>query len=92
MNRSQLIDKIVLDADISKKIVGCVLDSMINLIKRSLRQGHSVSLIGFGTFVVRSRSARVGRNPQTGKKILIPASKIPGFRPGKNFKNIVNKV
>ncbi|MBG6241037.1 MULTISPECIES: nucleoid-associated protein HU-beta [Symbiopectobacterium] len=90
MNKSQLIDKIAADADISKAAAGRVLDAIIGSVTDSLKAGDDVALVGFGTFSVRERAARTGRNPQTGKEISIPAAKVPGFRAGKSLKDAVN--
>ncbi|WP_440863332.1 nucleoid-associated protein HU-beta [Symbiopectobacterium purcellii] len=90
MNKSQLIDKIAADADISKAAAGRVLDAIIGSVTDSLNAGDDVALVGFGTFSVRERAARTGRNPQTGKEISIPAAKVPGFRAGKLLKDAVN--
>jgi len=90
VNKSQLIDKIAADADISKAAAGRVLDAIIGSVTESLKEGDDVALVGFGTFSVRERAARTGRNPQTGKEISIPAAKVPGFRAGKALKDAVN--
>ncbi len=90
MNKSQLVNKISEGAGISKAAAGRVLDTIIKSVSNSLQSGDSVSLVGFGTFEVRKRSARTGRNPQTGKKIIIPAANFPGFRAGKALKEAVN--
>ncbi|MGG2140629.1 nucleoid-associated protein HU-beta [Symbiopectobacterium sp. RP] len=90
MNKSQLIDKIAADADVSKAAAGRVLDAIIGSVTDSLKAGDDVALVGFGTFSVRERAARTGRNPQTGKEISIPAAKVPGFRAGKSLKDAVN--
>lgn len=90
MNKSQLIDKIAEGADISKAAAGRALDAFIASVTESLQQGDAVALVGFGTFDVRERAARTGRNPQTGKEIEISAAKVPGFRAGKALKDSVN--
>ncbi|CAO97550.1 nucleoid-associated protein HU-beta [Erwinia tasmaniensis] len=90
MNKSELIDKIATDADISKAAAGRVLDAFIGSVTESLQAGDEVALVGFGTFSVRERAERVGRNPQTGKEITIAAGKVPGFRAGKTLKDAVN--
>ncbi len=90
MNKSQLIDKIAVGADISKAAAGRALDAIIASVTESLQEGDQVALVGFGTFVVRERAARTGRNPQTGKEIKIAAAKVPAFRPGKTLKDSVN--
>lgn len=89
MNKSELIDSIAASADISKAAAGRALDAMTNSITDALKQGDQVTLIGFGTFQVKERAARTGRNPQTGAEIKIPASKVPGFKAGKSLKDSV---
>ncbi|BBI92709.1 putative HU, DNA-binding transcriptional regulator, beta subunit [Serratia symbiotica str. Tucson] len=90
MNKSQLIDKIATGADISKAVAGRALDAVIVSVTDSLKAGDDVALVGFGTFTVRERSARTGRNPQTGKEITIAAAKVPAFRAAKALKDAVN--
>ncbi len=90
MNKSQLIDKIAQSANISKTAAGRALDVFITSVTESLKEGNDIALVGFGTFEVRERSARTGRNPQTGKEITIPAARVPGFRAGKGLKSAVN--
>ena len=90
MNKSQLIDKIAAGADISKAAAGRALDSFIDAVTEALKEGDSVALVGFGTYSVRERAARTGRNPQTGAPIEIAAAKVPGFKPGKALKDAVN--
>lgn len=87
MNKSQLIDKIAAGADISKAAAGRALDAVIASVTDSLKAGDDVALVGFGSFTVRERSARTGRNPQTGKEIKIAAAKVPAFRAGKDAVN-----
>ncbi len=90
MNKSQLIDQIAADADISKAAAGRALDSFIEAVTGALKDGDSVALVGFGTFSVRERAARTGRNPQTGETIQIAAANIPSFKAGKALKDAVN--
>ena len=90
MNKSQLVDKIAADANISKAAAGRALDAIIGSVTDSLKGGDDVALVGFGTFTVRERAARTGRNPQTGKEIKIAAEKVPAFRAGKGLKDAVN--
>ncbi|MFI3246048.1 MAG: nucleoid-associated protein HU-beta [Ferrimonas sp.] len=90
MNKSQLIDQIAAGADISKAAAGRALDAFIDSITDTLKNGDKVSLVGFGTFEVRERAERTGRNPQTGKEIKIAAAKIPAFKAGKALKDAVN--
>jgi DNA-binding protein HU-beta len=90
VNKSELIDAIASGADISKASAGRALDSMVDTITESLRKGDPVALVGFGTFSVKDRAARQGRNPQTGATIQIAAAKVPGFKAGKGLKDAVN--
>ncbi len=90
MNKSELIDAIASGADISKASAGRALDAMLDSITETLRKGDQVALVGFGTFSVKDRAARTGRNPQTGKTIQIPAARVPGFKAGKGLKDAVN--
>lgn len=90
VNKSQLIDTIAENADLSKASAGRALDALIDAISDTLKDGDQVALVGFGTFSVRDRSARTGRNPQTGAEINIPAAKVPGFKAGKALKDAVN--
>ncbi len=90
MNKSQLIDKIAQNADLSKASAERALNALIEALSDTLKGGDQVQLVGFGTFSVRERSARMGRNPQTGAEIKIPAAKVPGFKAGKTLKDAVN--
>ena len=90
MNKTELIEAISASADIPKAAAGRVLDAVMESITIALKNGDSVVLVGFGTFAVKERAARVGRNPQTGKEIQIAASKVPGFKAGKALKEAVN--
>ena len=90
MNKSELIDAIASEADISKASAGRALDSMLTSVTGALSNGDSVSLVGFGTFSVKQRAARTGRNPQTGAAIQIKAATVPGFKAGKALKEAVN--
>jgi len=90
VNKSELIDAVAAGADISKASAGRAIDSMVDAITESLRQGNPVALVGFGTFSVKDRAARQGRNPQTGATIQIPAARVPGFKAGKGLKDAVN--
>ena len=90
MNKTDLIEHIAKHADISKAAATRALESTIAAVKASLRKGNSVSLVGFGTFTVGKRVARIGRNPRTGAAIKIKAAKVPKFRPGKALKDALN--
>jgi len=91
MNKSELVDAVALSADISKAAAGRALDATLASIGEALQAGDQVSLVGFGTFQVKERAARLGRNPQTGETIQIKASKTPGFKAGKALKDAVNQ-
>lgn len=85
MNKAELIDKLAKDSGITKTQANDVLDSFTNSVVASLKKGDRVTLVGFGTFSVSERSARNGRNPQTGEVIKIKARKVPKFKAGKEF-------
>jgi len=90
VNKSELIDAIAASADLPKTVAGRALDAVVEAITNALKDGDSVSLVGFGTFSVKERAARTGRNPQTKEPIQIAAAKVPGFKPGKTLKDAVN--
>lgn len=89
MNKSELINAIVADAKISKKDAEAALNATIDAITGALKKGDKVQLVGFGSYEVRARAARKGRNPQTKKEITIPATKVPVFKAGKALKDAV---
>jgi DNA-binding protein HU-beta len=90
VNKSDLVDAIAKSADISKAAAGRALDATVESIKKALKKGDTVSLVGFGTFKVGKRAARNGRNPRTGETIKIKAAKVPKFTAGKGLKDAVN--
>ncbi len=90
MNKSELIDAISEESGLSKADATRAFDAVITVITGSLKKGDQVSVVGFGSFLVRQRSARVGRNPQTGAEIQIKAANVPAFKPGKALKEAVN--
>jgi DNA-binding protein HU-beta len=90
MNKAELIESIANSADLSKASAGRALDAAIESITKALKSGDTITLVGFGTFSVRNRAARMGRNPRTGEEIQIKASKVPGFKPGKALKDAIN--
>jgi DNA-binding protein HU-beta len=90
VNKAELIDAVAASADISKADSGRALDAVIAAIGKALKKGDQVTLVGFGTFLVRKRAARTGRNPRTGDAIKIKASKVPAFKAGKALKDTVN--
>jgi DNA-binding protein HU-beta len=91
VNKSELIDAIAASADIPKAAAGRALDATMAAVTETLTKGESVALVGFGTFSVKERAARTGRNPQTGEPIQISAATLPTFKPGKALKDAVNK-
>lgn len=90
MNKSELVDAIATQADLSKAAATRALDATLEAVTSALQKGDSVSLVGFGTFAVKERAARTGRNPKTGDEIQIAAAKVPSFKPGKGLKDAVN--
>ena len=90
MNKAELIDEMAASADISKASATRALDAMLDAVTDSLKQSEQVVLVGFGTFSVKERAARTGRNPQTGAPIEISAAKVPAFKPGKALKDSLN--
>jgi DNA-binding protein HU-beta len=90
MNKNDLVEAVANDANLSKADAGRAVDAVVSAITGALKRGESVSLIGFGTFDVRARAARTGRNPRTGEEIKIAASKNPAFKAGKALKDAVN--
>ncbi len=91
MNKAELIAKIAEESKLTKKAAETALDAFVTSVEGALKKGEKVQLVGFGTFEVRERAARKGRNPQTKAEIKIPASKAPVFKAGKALKELVNK-
>lgn len=89
MNKGELVDAVAGATGESRKTVQAVLDTTIDTIQQHVKKDERVSLPGFGTFERRARSARTGRNPQTGEEIQIKATKVPAFKPGAGFKDFV---
>lgn len=89
MNKAQLIEKVAKECDATKAETERMLDSTIDIVRRAVKKGDDVKLVGFGTFTKTKRKARTGRNPQTGKAIKIPAAWHPKFRPGTEFKSML---
>ena len=90
MNKAELIERVSRDTNLTKTDVENVLNCITHWIKESVKKNDEVKLIGFGTFTKSKRKARTGRNPQTGAEIRIPASNVPKFKPGKEFKLLIN--
>ena len=89
MTKTELVEKMAKDAKVTKAAADKAIDSFVDGVKKALRKGEKVTLIGFGTFSVTQRKARKGRNPQTGSEIKIPARKAPKFSAGKALKTAV---
>lgn len=89
MNKAELIEKVSQETECTKAQAERLLDATLEIIRKSVKKGDEVKLVGFGTFTKAKRKARKGRNPQTGAEIKIPATWYPKFRPGAEFKNIV---
>jgi len=90
MNKSELVDSVAAAAGLTKADAGRAVDAFVDSVTKALKKGDSVSLVGFGTFTVRDRAARMGRNPRTGQTIHIAASRNPAFKAGKALKDAVN--
>ncbi len=90
MNKTELVVAIAEKAEISRRDAEQALEAFKDVIAEELKKGEKIQLVGFGTFEVSERAARVGRNPQTGEEMQIPASKTPKFKPGKALKDMLN--
>lgn len=90
MNKAQLVEQLAAGMELTKADCERVIDSAIETIKKAVKKGDDVTLVGFGTFTRSKRKARTGRNPQTGESIKIPACTVPKFRAGKAFKDFLN--
>ena len=91
MTKAELIANVAKKAELTQKDTEAAVNAFFSTVQESLAAGENVQVIGFGTFEVRERDARVGRNPQTGEEIQIAAAKVPAFKPGKALKDAVNK-
>ena len=92
MNKTELIEAIAKEASLSKKDAEAALNAYTSVVTKTLKKGDKITLVGFGTFEVRKRAARKGKNPQTGEAIKIKAAKVPAFNPGKGLKDTINGV
>ena len=90
MNKGELVEAVAASAGLSRADATKAVDATLDAITSTLSNGGSVSLVGFGTFSVKARAARMGRNPRTGEAIQIAASNVPGFKAGKGLKDAVN--
>ena len=92
MNKTELIDAVADEAEVSKAEAGRAVDAVITSITKALKKGDSVTLVGFGTFQVRERAERTGRNPKTGDAVALPGKHVPHFKPGKELRERVTTV
>lgn len=92
MNRSELVEAIASTTGNTKADTDRMLSAFIDVVEKNIKKKDGVRLVGFGTFTVSKRKARVGRNPQTGEEIKIPARTVPVFRPGAGLKDVANKA
>ena len=91
MTKAELIERVAVATDVTKKQAEAIVDTVFDAIVRSLKEGQKIELRGFGSFRLRERGARMGRNPKTGVKVAVPAKKIPYFKPGKELKELINR-
>lgn len=89
LNKAELVDAVAAKSNLSKKDAAGAVDALLASIEEALARGEKVQIVGFGSFEVRERSARTGRNPQTGEEIEIGARKVPVFRPGKALRDSI---
>ncbi len=90
MTKADLIDEVAKNSDLSKKDAEAIVQAVLDSIVESLKGGRKVELRGFGSFRLRERSSREGRNPKTGEKVFVPAKKVPYFKPGKDLRELIN--
>lgn len=90
MTKADLIDEVARNSDLSKKDAEVIVQTVLDSIVESLKTGKKVELRGFGSFRLRERASREGRNPKTGEKVFVPAKKVPYFKPGKELKELIN--
>ena len=90
MTKAELVEEVSRNADLSKKDSEVIVQAFLDSIVESLKTGEKVELRGFGSFRLRERASREGRNPKTGEKVFVPAKKVPYFKPGKELKELIN--
>lgn len=90
MTKADLVDEVAGKVDLTKKEAEAIVNSVFDSIVQSLQSGEKIELRGFGSFRIRSRKPRIGRNPKTGEKVEVPSKKIPYFKPGKELKDLIN--
>ena len=91
MTKAELVDEVSKESDLTKKDAEVIVQTVLDSITDSLQRGEGVELRGFGSFRIRTRSPRQGRNPKTGSDVSVPSKKVPHFKPGKELKDIVNQ-
>ena len=90
MTKAELVDEVSKNSDLNKKDAEVIVQTVLDSIVDSLKAGEKVELRGFGSFRLRSRASRQGRNPKTGEKVFVPAKRVPYFKPGKELKVLIN--
>ena len=90
MTKAELVDEVARNSDLSKKDAEVIVQTVLDSIVESLKSGEKVELRGFGSFRLRERASRQGRNPKTGEKVHVPAKRVPYFKPGKELKELIN--
>jgi len=91
MTKAELVEEVAKESDLTKKDAEVVVQTVLDSITEALQRGEGVELRGFGSFRIRNRSPRQGRNPKTGSNVSVPAKKVPHFKPGKELRDIVNQ-
>src|ERR1700737_1052080 len=91
MTKAELIERVAVATDVTKKQAETIVDTVFDAIVKSLKDGQKIELRGFGSFRLRARGARMGRNPKTGVKVAVPAKKIPYFKPGNELKELIHR-
>ncbi len=91
MTKAELVEEVIKSSSLSKKDAGVVVQTLLDSIVESLKKGEKVELRGFGSFRIRSRSARQGRNPKSGELVKVPAKRVPYFKPGKELRELINQ-
>ncbi|MCG6921857.1 MAG: integration host factor subunit beta [Acidobacteriota bacterium] len=91
MTKAELVDEIAQKADLTRKHSEVIVDAVFSSIVEALQGGDKIELRGFGSFRVRHRASRTGRNPKTGEGVLVPAKKVPYFKPGKELRELINR-
>ncbi len=90
MTKAELVDEVARNSELSKKDAEVIVQTVLDSIVDSLKNGEKVELRGFGSFRLRDRASRQGRNPKTGEKVFVPAKKVPYFKPGKDLRELIN--